>query len=151
DFYTALSRNTKADNEPQMNANERKYPALNANKVAPAGIPNPLALRGFRSTPRHPTPDTRYPNSPPFPTDVPIPPMPWKVKPDEGHVKGFVLTADLEAVEGVVTARGQGRTYTGRTDGTGCYALVGLRPGIYTLSITAFGHAAQQEKAAISA
>jgi uncharacterized lipoprotein YddW (UPF0748 family) len=93
-----------------------------------------------------------YAPAPPFPADVPIPPMDWKQHPRQGHLKGFVLTPRLDPVDGAtVIVRGHGKTYTRLTDGTGFYALVELPPGDYSLRVTAPGYAPQKGRVTIRA
>jgi uncharacterized lipoprotein YddW (UPF0748 family) len=95
---------------------------------------------------------SHYAPTPPFPAEAALPPMPWKTDPKQGHLKGFVLTADLDPLDGAtVTVRGRGKTYTRATDGTGFYALIGLPPGNYTVRVTAPGYQAQTGKATLSA
>ncbi len=91
-------------------------------------------------------------SSAPFPTDAPLPPMPWKEKPQTGIVKGFLLTPDLTPVDGAaVTVRGHGKKITHLADGTGFFAFIDLRPGEYTLQVSARGYEKQQIKATIKA
>ncbi len=88
----------------------------------------------------------------PFPTAVPLPPMPWKDAPTTGIVKGFLLTPDLAPVDGaIVTLRGHGKTLTHRSDGTGFFAFVDAAPGEYRLHIRAKGYSDQEVKAQIAA
>lgn len=88
----------------------------------------------------------------PFPTDVPLPPMPWKTAPKQGHLKGYVLTSALDPIDGAtVTARGHGRRYTQQTDGAGFYAFIDLPPGSYTVEVAARGYEKQHAKATIAA
>lgn len=88
----------------------------------------------------------------PFPTDVPLPPMPWKENPKAGIVKGFLLTPDLNPVDGaLVTVRGRGKRFTRAADGTGFFAFVDLPPGEYTLQVKANGYEKQQKKVTIAA
>ncbi len=95
---------------------------------------------------------SRYAAAPPFPADVPLPPMDWKAHPKRGILKGFVLTPDLLPVDGaLVTLRGRGKTLTRTTDGTGFYAAVDLPPGRYTLRVSAPGYAPQKSAATVSA
>ena len=86
----------------------------------------------------------------PFPTDAPLPPMPWKETPKAGIVKGFLLTPDLDPVDGaLVTVRGHGKSVTRQADGTGFFAFVDLPPGEYTLRVAARGYEKQQIKATV--
>lgn len=93
-----------------------------------------------------------YAATPPFATDVPVPPMDWRDHPKTGIVKGFVLTPALVPVDGAaVTLRHGGKTETRPTDGTGFYAFVDLPPGNDTLEVEAPGFAPQKESAAVTA
>ncbi len=88
----------------------------------------------------------------PFPTDVPIPPMPWKETPKTGIVKGFLLTPDLNPIDGAeVILRGHGKTRTRRADGTGFYAFVDAEPGEYRLRVRAAGCTDQEARIKIEA
>lgn len=83
---------------------------------------------------------SRHATAPPFPNDVPIPPMRWKTEPKRGHLKGFVLTPELSPVDGAtVTIRTRGKTVTRTTDGTGFYAAIDLPPGKVTVRVSAAG------------
>jgi len=88
----------------------------------------------------------------PFPTDVPLPPMPWKETPKTGIVKGFLLTPNLDPIDGAnVTVRGHGKNLTRASDGTGFFAFVDLPPGEYTVRVAAKGYEKQELKATIAA
>ncbi len=71
-----------------------------------------------------------------YPRDVPPPSMPWKLHPTTGAIRGTLLTDEglLPADGAVVTwERTDGKVRrTGRSDGNGCFAFVGLPPGEYT-------------------
>jgi uncharacterized lipoprotein YddW (UPF0748 family) len=71
---------------------------------------------------------SRYAPTPPFPSDVPLPPMPWKQHPTRGHLKGRVLTPDLQPIDGalVEVRSADGHVWRRRTDGTGSYAFIDL-------------------------
>ncbi|HZT41190.1 MAG TPA: family 10 glycosylhydrolase [Chthonomonadaceae bacterium] len=93
-----------------------------------------------------------YAAEPPFPTDVPIPPMDWKLHPKEGHIKGFIFTSRLDPVDGAtVTLRRGGKTLTRAADGSGFYAFVNLASGDYTLRVSAPGFEPQDSKAQVTA
>ena len=93
---------------------------------------------------------SRWATAPPFPTDAPIPVLPWKAKPKRGICKGFVLTPALDAVDGAtVTIRGNGKTWRRTTDGTGFYAVVEMPPGQYAVSVAVSGYAVQKTKVTI--
>ncbi len=70
-----------------------------------------------------------------FPTDVPVPPMPWLDRPKTGSLIGTLLQgAALEPVDGVpVVASGPGGAFHAVSDGNGFFAFVGLPPGPYQL------------------
>ncbi|HLK59776.1 MAG TPA: carboxypeptidase-like regulatory domain-containing protein, partial [Chthonomonadaceae bacterium] len=88
----------------------------------------------------------------PFPTDAPLPPMPWKTRPRSGDLKGFVLTPELNPIDGAtVTVKRHGKTWTHRTDGTGFYAFVDLPPGDIVVTLSAPGYEQQQAKATVAA
>jgi uncharacterized lipoprotein YddW (UPF0748 family) len=88
----------------------------------------------------------------PFPTDAPLPPMPWKETPRTGIVKGYLLTPNLDPIDGAtVTVRGHGKNITRLADGTGFFAFVDLPAGEYTLRVTAKGYERQQIKATVAA
>ena len=88
----------------------------------------------------------------PFPTDAPLPPMPWKETSKTGIVKGFLLTPDLDPVDGAtVSVRGHGKNLTRFADGTGFFAFVDLPPGEYTVRVAAKGYEKQQRKMMIEA
>src|SRR5579871_186733 len=90
--------------------------------------------------------------SPPFPTDAPLPPMPWKIRPKQGILKGFALTPNLQPMDGViVTVRGHGKTYRRHADGTGFYAFLTLPPGDYRVWIEGMGPARQERRATVRA
>jgi uncharacterized lipoprotein YddW (UPF0748 family) len=92
------------------------------------------------------------PHPAPFPTDAPLPPMPWKETPKTGIVKGFLLTPDLDPIDGAaVTVRARGKSVTHFSDGTGFFACVDLPPGEVTLQVMARGYAKQQVKATVTA
>lgn len=79
-------------------------------------------------------------SAPPFPSDVSLPPMPWKDAPTRGILKGFVRDALLHPIDGAVialetTTAGHRRRQTRRTDATGFYAFVNLRVGTYRVSV----------------
>jgi uncharacterized lipoprotein YddW (UPF0748 family) len=95
---------------------------------------------------------SRYAPAPPFRGDAPLPPMPWKTNPQRGHLKGFVLTARLDPVDGATVTALRGRkVYTRRTDGTGFYALIDLPPGDYALRVDAPGYTPQAGRATVAA
>jgi uncharacterized lipoprotein YddW (UPF0748 family) len=90
--------------------------------------------------------------APPFPTDAPVPPMPWKETPKTGIVKGFLLTPTLDPVDGAaVSVRGHGKNLTRYANGTGFFAFVDLPSGEYTLRVSAKGYDRQQIKATVAA
>ena len=77
--------------------------------------------------------------------------MPWKAHPKQGVLKGFVLTPQLDPVEGAVVSVHRGKTYRCLTDGTGFYALIDLPPGDCSLQVKALGYTPQSGKAKIEA
>jgi uncharacterized lipoprotein YddW (UPF0748 family) len=88
----------------------------------------------------------------PFPTDAPMPPMPWKETPKTGIVKGFLLTPNLDPVDGAtVTVRGHGKNLTRFADGTGFFAFVDLPAGEYTVHVAAKGYEQQQMRVTVKA
>ena len=88
----------------------------------------------------------------PFPTDAPLPPMAWKETPQTGIVKGFLLTPNLDPVDGAaVSVHGHGKNLTRFADGTGFFAFVDLPPGEYTVRVAARGYEKQQIKATVKA
>jgi len=72
-------------------------------------------------------------------TDVPLPAMPWKAHPTTGDIMGTALNPDLTPMDGsVVTVRslaGGPEEYTANVDGNGYYAVVGLLPGKYSVTL----------------
>ncbi len=78
-----------------------------------------------------------FTRNPPFAKPATYPVMPWKENPKTGVVRGFVFGGNqLEPVDGVeVTIRGKGIRKTTRTDGTGFFAVLGLRPGEYAVGL----------------
>lgn len=95
---------------------------------------------------------SKFAASPPFAEVVPLPPMAWKVQPKAGHLKGFVLTPQLDPVDGAtITVRHGKRIYRRVSDGTGFYALIDLPPGEYKIKVQAPGYAAQEGRTKIEA
>lgn len=71
-----------------------------------------------------------------FPSVVPVPPMPWKLMPSKGAVRGLVTRADGTPADQVwVRLRdADGMTVASRlTTGTGWIGFAGLAPATYTL------------------
>ncbi len=78
-------------------------------------------------------------SAPPFPSDVPLPPMPWKDAPTRGILKGFVRDEMLRPCDGALVTLEMGKAghatrQTRRADATGFYAFVNLRVGTYRVS-----------------
>lgn len=89
---------------------------------------------------------------PPFTEDAPMPPMSWKQNPRVGHLKGFVLTPNLDAVDGATVMLVRNREYRlHHTDGTGFYAYIDLPPGSYTLQVSGEGYARHEQEVVIEA
>jgi hypothetical protein len=74
---------------------------------------------------------------PPFATPVSPPSLPWKERPALGHIKGTMLEgATLSPLDGGrITLIGQGVRREQRTDGTGFYAFIDLKPGVYRMLV----------------
>jgi uncharacterized lipoprotein YddW (UPF0748 family) len=79
------------------------------------------------------------------PTAVPaLTPLPWKVSPQTGVMKGFVRHSDGSAVDSadvlIEGSGGDGETsVTSTTDGNGFYAKVNLGPGTYRVNVLPAG------------
>lgn len=76
----------------------------------------------------------------PFPSQVEVPPMPWKTDATRGHLMGTVQdrpTGDPYDDLTLTLAGPVSRTL--KTDGTGFFGAVDLPPGEYTLSFSAPG------------
>lgn len=74
---------------------------------------------------------------PVFPTPVPVPPMPWKLVPEAGHLHGAVVRADGTPADQIMVALydTDGRLVASHlTTGTGWIGFVDLAPGDYTLA-----------------
>jgi uncharacterized lipoprotein YddW (UPF0748 family) len=76
---------------------------------------------------------------PVFPTPIPVPPMPWKLAPTGGAVRGSVTMHDGAPADQVwVRLRGADGALTASrlTTGTGWIGFIDLPPGTYTLAAT---------------
>ena len=92
------------------------------------------------------------PSSAPFTYDTPIPEMSWKSEPKKGHLKGVVLTSNLDPVDGAkVEVSFRGKKSTRFTDGTGFYGFVDLPPGKAIVKVSSPGFSAVQVTLSISA
>ena len=80
------------------------------------------------------------PDHGPFKDVVEFPKLPWKVKPKFGHIQGFALEAQsLKPVDGMlVSLVGQNRSV--RSDGTGYFAFVDVKPGNYKVRFSGSGY-----------
>ena len=80
---------------------------------------------------------SRFTQNSPFAKPASYPQMPWKAKPKTGCIMGFAYHgAELLPMDGAeVKITGKGFARSIRTDGTGFYALVGLKPGEYAVSL----------------
>ncbi|MFN7141815.1 MAG: carboxypeptidase regulatory-like domain-containing protein, partial [Limisphaerales bacterium] len=88
--------------------------------------------------------------TPIFAQPATIPPMPWKVAPTKGHIKGFVF-AGAEVFDGATVTLQGPTSKTVTNDGTGFYGFVDLAPGSYTLRATAPGFGLMQTNVTVSA
>ncbi|MGH2436787.1 MAG: glycoside hydrolase family 10 protein [bacterium] len=73
----------------------------------------------------------------PFATPAPIPAMPWKLQPTQGHVNGRIRTPEGEAADAAwvdlySTATGS-LVASARTDGSGWFGFIDLSPGQYEI------------------
>jgi uncharacterized lipoprotein YddW (UPF0748 family) len=76
--------------------------------------------------------DSRSPGM--FREPAPVPPMPWKTTPANGHLKGFVLALGTgEALDGATVSLSGGLSRAQTNDATGFYGFVDLPPGTYTV------------------
>jgi uncharacterized lipoprotein YddW (UPF0748 family) len=76
-----------------------------------------------------------------FPAPVSVPNMPWKSTPTAGYVSGVLTNAAGVAVDGAIVrlTSDSGEMRTARTDGSGHFGLLNLRPGSWTLSAEVAG------------
>lgn len=82
--------------------------------------------------------DPAHPAAPPlFPEPVPPPEMPWKTRPTDGHLGGFVRHGpDRRGVDGASLRVSGPVDAETETDATGFFGLVGLPPGRYRVVAT---------------
>lgn len=112
------------------------YAGTNAGETVPQGLKTP-GVRRVRRELQYQSEfyaalgrPSRYGSRPPFPSDVPPPPLPWKEHPSAGHVMGFVLTPGLRPIDGALVKLSgpRGNIRVQRTDGTGFFTFVDLKP-----------------------
>jgi len=82
------------------------------------------------------------PITPPiFSTRVDPAPMPWKVAPTKGHLKGFIYGETTNnPIDGVSFALSGPLARASISDATGFYGSVDLTPGVYTLNVSSPGY-----------
>ncbi len=88
--------------------------------------------------------------TPIFAQPATIPPMPWKVTPTKGHIKGFVY-GGAQIFDGAVVTLNGAISKTMTNDATGFYGYVDLPPGNYTLKATAPGYGMMQTSVSVFA
>lgn len=88
--------------------------------------------------------------TPIFAQPATIPPMPWKVSPTKGHIKGFVFGGDQIFDGAIVTLIGAVKK-TMTNDATGFFGFVDLPPGNYIVRATAPGYGMAQTVVSVSA
>jgi hypothetical protein len=84
--------------------------------------------------------DLNLVRAPVFPTPVPVPAMSWKLAPATGHLYGSVVNPDGSPADQIAVELydSDGRLAASRlTTGTGWIGFVDLRPGSYTLAVSA--------------
>ncbi len=87
-----------------------------------------------------------------FSTKVPIPVMPWKSSPTNGHLKGTVYGVNTSTnLDGAVVTLTGPVTRSQTNDATGFYGFVDLPPGNYTVSASFSGYVATNSSVTISA
>ncbi|REF34952.1 glycoside hydrolase family 10 protein [Thermasporomyces composti] len=78
--------------------------------------------------------------TPLFARPAKVPPMTWKIRPTKGHITGELVAADgtpADQVEVSLTRPGTGTVVaTKRTDGSGWFGFVDVRPGRWTVTAT---------------
>ena len=72
--------------------------------------------------------------------DIP-PPMPWKISPTKGHLKGFVVDHRTTGIDGARVMLNGPLSKNFITDATGFYGAVDLPTGKYEIAISADGFA----------
>lgn len=73
----------------------------------------------------------------PFPSPVPVPPMPWKSDVSRGHLMGFLRIADGSLpIDGASLTLSGPAQRTLKSDATGFFGTIDLPPGAYTLSVS---------------
>jgi uncharacterized lipoprotein YddW (UPF0748 family) len=87
-------------------------------------------------------PSTYDPITPPiFSEAATIPPMPWKISPTTGHLKGNLTSrAPTNFLDGAVVSLSGPVNRAQTNDATGFYGFVDLPPGNYTVTASFAGH-----------
>jgi len=75
-----------------------------------------------------------------FAQPVPVPEMPWKTSPTDGHVMGTIFAGNTAGpLDGAVVTVSGAISRTQTNDGSGFYGFVDLPPGAYTLRASMSG------------
>ena len=107
-----------------------------------------VCFYSYANTNWHPSPALPHPNSefynalshpssygtPPFPTPVNPPALPWKAAPSKGHLMGWAM-GPAGPIARVNVALTGPTSRTLRSDGNGFFGAVDLPPGNYTLTL----------------
>jgi uncharacterized lipoprotein YddW (UPF0748 family) len=73
-----------------------------------------------------------------FPTDVPVPELPWKTHPTTGGIMGVAFQSpDLKAADGykIRIVDGAGKSQEAAVDGNGFYSFPIVAPGLWSVSL----------------